>query len=130
MVAAMRRTQKTAPVSIHNASRALRPVTCTLNGTTLTVSAHAGYGTPTSYSGPIPASGVIYVNNGSDCTMTYDPLDPRSSAAWDKCAVAYVKGHYKGSLTIFSAQDIVIQSDAINNFSSYVFPTGWWGPPD
>ena len=35
LVAAMRSTQKTAPVSIHNASRALGPVSCRLNGTTL-----------------------------------------------------------------------------------------------
>jgi len=89
--------------------------TITLNGTTISVTAKSGYGTPSSYSGAFPASGVIYVNNGSDCTMTYNPLDPRSSAAWDKCAVAYVKGHYKGNLTIASAQDIVIQSDATNN---------------
>jgi D-xylose transport system permease protein len=24
---------------------------------------------------------------------------------------------------------IVIQDNAINNFSNYLFPTGWWGPP-
>ena len=55
---------------------------------------------------PLPPNGVIYVNNGT-CTGTKTPLLQRYDDPVG-CAVAYVSGTYSRSLTIGSANDIVV----------------------
>jgi hypothetical protein len=55
---------------------------------------------------PLPSNGVIYVKNGA-CTGTKTPLLQRYDDPVG-CAVVYISGTYAKSLTIASANDIVI----------------------
>jgi hypothetical protein len=78
--------------------------TIRLNGATMDVTT----GTPsvTRTGVPLPANGVIYVKNGA-CSGTKTPLLQRYDDPAG-CAVVYVSGTYSKSLTIGSANDIVI----------------------
>ena len=69
-------------------------------------------GTPavTTTNVPLPANGVIYVQNGA-CTGTKTPLLQRYDDPVG-CAVVYISGTYARSLTIGSANDIVIAPPA------------------
>ena len=58
---------------------------------------------------PLPDNGVIYVNNGA-CTGTKTPLLQRYDDPAG-CAVVYLNGTYAESLTIASANDIVVNGD-------------------
>jgi hypothetical protein len=81
--------------------------TILLKGTTMDVTT----GTPPvqTTSVPLPPNGVIYVNNGS-CSGTKTPLLQRYDDP-PGCAVVYLSGTYSKSLTIASANDIVITGD-------------------
>jgi hypothetical protein len=77
--------------------------TIRLNGTTMNVTNSAGV---TTSGVPLPPNGVIYVRNGA-CTGTVTPL----FAAYNEgvgCANLYLSGTYARSLTIASANDIII----------------------
>ncbi len=78
--------------------------TIRLRGTTMDVTT----GTPSVVRTgvPLPPNGVIYVKNGA-CTGTKTPLLQRYDDPAG-CAVVYVSGTYSGSLTIGSANDIVV----------------------
>jgi type II secretory pathway pseudopilin PulG len=65
------------------------------------------------YTGPIPANGVVYVENGI-CNGEYTPFEvtyPESS----ECGNVYVRGSYTGQLTIAAGNDIVINGDLDND---------------
>jgi Tfp pilus assembly protein PilX len=85
--------------------------TIRLNGTTMDVTT----GTPavTTTNVPFPANGVIYVNNGA-CSGTKTPLLQRYDDPVG-CAVVYLSGTYSKSLTIASANDIVVTGDVRKN---------------
>jgi hypothetical protein len=75
--------------------------TITLNGSNTTITSSAGTVTKA-----IPASGVIYVKNGT-CSTAYSPFDvtyPSSSG----CGTAKVSGSYSGQLTIAAENDVLI----------------------
>ena len=67
---------------------------------------------------PFPPNGVIYVNNGA-CTGTKTPLLQRYDDPVG-CAVVYLSGTYSRSLTIGSANDIVVTGDVRKDASSDV----------
>ncbi len=61
-----------------------------------------------------PDNQVIYVKAGAGCTLNSLP----SAATYnegDNCAVTYVSGTYKTSMTIASEGDIIIRPDGTNN---------------
>jgi hypothetical protein len=81
--------------------------TIRLKNTTMDVTT----GTPpvTTTNVPLPSNGVIYVKNGA-CTGVKTPLLQRYDDPVG-CAVVYLSGTYSKSLTIGSANDIVITGD-------------------
>jgi hypothetical protein len=81
--------------------------TIRLNGNTMDVTTGPSQTTTTGVT--LPPNGVIYVNNGS-CTGTKTPLLQRYDDP-PGCAVVYLSGTYSSSLTIASANDIVIRGD-------------------
>lgn len=81
--------------------------TIVINGGTMQVTnAAAGL---TNASMGLPPNGVIYVDNNTGCTATYNALNPYNEQT--ACANVYVKGSYSQSLTIGSAQDIIVNGD-------------------
>jgi hypothetical protein len=81
--------------------------TIRLNGATMDVTTGSSQTTTTNV--PLPPNGVIYVNNGP-CSGTKTPLLQRYDDP-PGCAVVYLSGTYAKSLTIASANDIVITGD-------------------
>lgn len=82
-----------------------------LNGTNMTASYGKTCTENPAYSGPIPANGVIYVENTS-CPPGYSPFTatyPDSSG----CGNAYIHGNYSGQLTLATANDIIIDGSLI-----------------
>ena len=79
-----------------------------LSGATMTVSsAGANCETGVIYpAGPIPANGVVYVENVS-CSGAYTPFETTYEAT-SPCGNVYVHGTYSGQLTIAADNDIVI----------------------
>jgi hypothetical protein len=80
-----------------------------LNGSSLTVTTESGTVGPL----PFPASGVVYVANGT-CSSAYSPFKttyPSSS----ECGNVYVHGNYSGQLTIASENDIVVDGNLTNS---------------
>jgi hypothetical protein len=78
-----------------------------LNNTTMDVTTGPGQVKTTNV--PLPPNGVIYVKNGA-CTGVKTPLLQRYDDPVG-CAVVYLSGTYSKSLTIASANDIVITGD-------------------
>jgi hypothetical protein len=76
-----------------------------LSGTSMTIG--SGSSCTGVYSGSIPANGVIYVKNGSNCSATYSPSTV-SYPSTSSCGTAYVQGSYSGQLTIAAENDIVV----------------------
>ena len=87
--------------------------TIKLNGATMNVTNGS-----TTKTVPFPPNGVIYVNNGA-CTGTRTPLLQRYDDPVG-CAVVYLSGTYSRSLTIGSANDIVVTGDVRKDASSDV----------
>ncbi len=87
--------------------------TIKLNGATMNVTNGS-----TTKTVPFPPNGVIYVNNGA-CTGTKTPLLQRYDDPVG-CAVVYLSGTYSRSLTIGSANDIVVTGDVRKDASSDV----------
>lgn len=85
-----------------------------LSGTSLTVS-HGASCTdpdPNGYSGPIPASGVIYVESIA-CPGVYSPFTATYPAT-SECGNAYIHGEYSGQLTLATENDIIIDGSLIH----------------
>jgi Tfp pilus assembly protein PilX len=78
--------------------------TITLSGTNTTITSSAGTVTK-----PIPASGVIYVKNGT-CSTGYSPFNVTYPAT-SGCGTVKVSGSYSGQLTIAAENDILITGD-------------------
>ncbi len=74
-----------------------------------------------------PSSGVIYVNNGTSpsCTQTYTPFGPTYELTTqnENCGDAYVHGNYTQSLTIGTANDLIIDGN-IRTTTTEEIPTG------
>jgi hypothetical protein len=83
--------------------------TIRLTGTTMDVTT-AGV---TTNSVPLPPNGVIYIGNGA-CTGTVTPLFANYGESVG-CANLYLSGTYARSLTIASANDIIIAPPANSN---------------
>jgi hypothetical protein len=81
--------------------------TIRLSGTTMDVTTGSPQVKTTGV--PLPPTGVIYVNNGP-CSGTKTPLLQRYDDP-PGCAVVYLSGTYAKSLTIASANDIVVTGD-------------------
>lgn len=65
------------------------------------------------YSGPLPANGIVYVENGV-CGTIYSPFTatyPTSSG----CGNVFVKGNYSGQLTIAAENDIIVNGNLIHS---------------
>jgi Tfp pilus assembly protein PilX len=60
-------------------------------------------------SGPIPASGLVYVSSG-ECPPTYSPFTA-AYLSTSECGNVYVHGSYSGQLTIAAENDIVIDEN-------------------
>jgi hypothetical protein len=61
---------------------------------------------------PIPADGVLYVQNGTGCTSAYSPFTatyPPSSGCGN--AIVHTSSAYTGQLTIAAENDIIIDGD-------------------
>lgn len=65
------------------------------------------------YSGPIPANGVVYVENGI-CEVPYSPFTATYPAT-SGCGNAYVKGNYSGQLTIAAENDVIVNGSLIHS---------------
>jgi hypothetical protein len=82
-----------------------------LSGTSMTV---GNTGTCTGlYSGPIPANGVVYVENDS-CPTSYSPFTA-TYPPMSGCGNAYIHGNYSGQLTVAAENDIIIDEDLIRS---------------
>jgi hypothetical protein len=87
-----------------------------LSGTSMTV---GGEGTCTGlYSGPIPANGIVYVENGV-CSVDYSPFTATYPAT-SGCGNAYVHGEYSGQLTIATENDIIVDGNLTHSGSEAV----------
>jgi hypothetical protein len=60
---------------------------------------------------PIPPSGVIYVQNGPNCGVFYDPTQTDPSQTPTDCGDAYVHGSYSDDVTIAAEKDIVVDGN-------------------
>ena len=63
---------------------------------------------------PFPKNGVVYVSNRASpaCSVTYSPFSYDEDYEKDtNCGDVYVKGSYTESLTIASAQDVIIDGN-------------------
>jgi hypothetical protein len=80
-----------------------------LSGTNMTYSFGKTCTTAPSTTSPIPANGVIYVEN-VECEPGYSPFTvtyPETS----KCGNVYIRGEYSGALTVAAANDIIIDGN-------------------
>jgi type II secretory pathway pseudopilin PulG len=59
---------------------------------------------------PLPPNGVIYVEHNGSCGTIASPLD-QSYQDSKRCAILYVKGTYRKSMTLASRADIVVDGD-------------------
>jgi type II secretory pathway pseudopilin PulG len=90
-----------------------------LNGTTYNVTTNAG----TTNNVPFPASGVIYVANGScpdkpgvawpSCSPPYSPYSPFTATYPEglDCGNVLISGNYTGQLTIAAENDILVEGN-------------------
>jgi hypothetical protein len=69
---------------------------------------------------PIPPSGVIYVQNGPNCGVFYDPTQTDPSQTPTDCGDAYVRGTYTGDVTIAAEKDIVVDGDIVKGGDNMV----------
>jgi Tfp pilus assembly protein PilX len=58
-----------------------------------------------------PPEGIIYVQNGATCGVTYDPTKTDPSQTPSGCGDAYVSGPYNNDLTITAEKDIIINGN-------------------
>jgi hypothetical protein len=90
--------------------------TIVLTGATMTVTSPETSNTsqhPTGTGVAWPSNGVIYVaNSSSGCGVTYTPFTANADYTSDAdCGDAYVSGNYTSSLTINTANDIIINGN-------------------
>ncbi|MFN8112344.1 MAG: hypothetical protein U0R51_04005 [Solirubrobacterales bacterium] len=82
-----------------------------LNGTQMTVTNSAGQTT----TGPIPSSGVIYVQNSPSvaCSTAYSPfaMNTTTYQTTSSCGNVYISGTYTTGLTVAAENDIVVDND-------------------
>jgi hypothetical protein len=60
---------------------------------------------------PLPPSGVIYVANGPNCGVFYDPTQTEPAKTPTDCGDAYVRGAYNGDVTVAAEKDIIVDGD-------------------
>jgi Tfp pilus assembly protein PilX len=60
---------------------------------------------------PMPPSGVIYVENGPNCGVFYDPTQTDPAQTPSDCGDAYVRGAYNDDLTIAAEKDVVVDGN-------------------
>ncbi|HEY5229633.1 MAG TPA: hypothetical protein VIJ11_01925, partial [Galbitalea sp.] len=101
------------------------PTWITLNGSTITVT-NASYngGAATALTAGYPLNGVIYVQNSSGACATYSNTSPDYPTSGDHCGDASVTGTYNSSLTIASANDVIIAGNLTTTMDSNGQPTG------
>lgn len=101
------------------------PTWIALNGTTVTVTnSNYNSGAATSLTAGYPTNGVIYVQNGSGTCAAYNNTSPDYPTAGDPCGDATVTGSYTNSLTIASANDVIIAGSVTTPTDSNGQPTG------
>ncbi|HEX6667190.1 MAG TPA: hypothetical protein VF081_11405 [Solirubrobacterales bacterium] len=84
-----------------------------LSGTTITVGSGATCTESIQYSGPIPANGVVYVEN-STCSTIYSPFTATYPVT-SGCGDAYIHGEFSGALTLATENDIIIDGNLIHS---------------
>jgi len=105
------------------------PTWITLSGSTtpstitVTNAAYHG-GVATALTSGYPTNGVIYVQNGSGTCAAYNNGSPDYPTSGDPCGDATVSGSYTSSLTIASANDVIIASSVTTPMDSNSQPTG------
>ncbi len=105
------------------------PTWITLSGTTtpstITIT-NAGYnsGHATQLTSGYPTNGVIYVQNGSGTCAAYNNSSPDYPTSADPCGDATVIGSYTSSLTIASANDVIVAGNVTTTMDSNGQPTG------
>jgi hypothetical protein len=92
-----------------------------LSGTSMTVASNSACNQGVLYSGPIPASGLVYVATNVECSAEYSPFTATYPAT-SNCGNAYVHGTYTGQLTIAADNDIIIDGKTCRG--SCTGPTG------
>jgi Tfp pilus assembly protein PilX len=60
---------------------------------------------------PYPPNGIVYVQNGPNCGVFYDPVATDPSQTPTDCGDAYVHGPYGGDLTIATEKDIIVDGN-------------------
>lgn len=70
-----------------------------------------------------PANGVIYVENNGGCPVKYTPFGSNYEGDAN-CGNVYVKGEYTESLTIATANDVIINGNLTTTHESSGKPTG------
>jgi Tfp pilus assembly protein PilX len=72
-----------------------------------------------------PANGVIYVENEGSCPIKYSPFSGDTDYKEDaKCGDVYIKGEYTASLTVGSAEDVIVIGNIETEHESSGKPTG------
>lgn len=89
-----------------------------LTGSTMTVTNEGTTKTAVS----MPASGVIYVSNGTGCSVPYTPFGPEYSKD-ASCGNVYVSGNYTGQLTIAAENDVIINGSITTPVNGEGIPT-------
>jgi type II secretory pathway pseudopilin PulG len=84
-----------------------------LSGNSMTVGAGKTCNENVQYSGAIPASGVVYVSNGT-CSTPYSPFTATYPAT-SGCGNAYIHGEYSGALTLATENDIIVDGNLIHS---------------
>jgi hypothetical protein len=62
---------------------------------------------------PLPANGVIYVDDNGTCGVFYDIVQDYDAPA--SCGNVFVHGTYSKSLTIAAAQDVIVDGNIVRN---------------
>jgi Tfp pilus assembly protein PilX len=68
----------------------------------------------------IPPEGVIYVQNGPNCGVFYDPTATDPSQTPTDCGDAYVHGSYSSDVTVAAEKDIVVDGDIVKSADNMV----------
>lgn len=102
------------------------PTWISLNGSAITVTnANYNHGSATNLTtSGYPVNGVIYVQNGSGTCATYNNSSPDYPSSSDPCGDATVTGSYTSSLTIASANDVIVAGNITTTMDSNGQPTG------
>jgi hypothetical protein len=84
-----------------------------LSGTSMSVGAGKTCTETPLYSGPIPSSGVVYVENDV-CSTIYSPFTATYPAT-SGCGNAYVHGNFSSQLTLATENDIIVDGSLVHS---------------